>query len=138
MTQEQTAPERTDGFSVEAFAAWWAKPDLSNAREALAPDIVGDWPGEPELVRGVDAYVEQIAELLDLVPDLHLEVAEHAVNGEFLFIRWIAHGTGAKGPFEITGIDRIRVGEDGRVAENIIRFDRSLLDDLARAKTPAE
>jgi hypothetical protein len=131
MTQQQT--DQT-GFSVDAFAAWWAKPDLSTARAALAPDIVGDWPGQPELVRGVDAYVERIAELLDLVPDLHLEVAEHAVNGQFLFIRWIAHGTGAKGPFELTGIDRIRVGDDGRVKENIIRFDRSLLDELARGE----
>jgi hypothetical protein len=134
MTQEQTAAASQSGFSVDAFAAWWAKPDLETASAALAPDIVGDWPGEPELVRGVDAYVERIAELLDLVPDLHLEVAEHAVNGEFLFIRWIAHGTGANGPFELTGIDRIRVGEDGRVRENIIRFDRSLLDELARGE----
>lgn len=36
----------------------------------------------------------------------------------------MARGSGAKGPFEINGIDRVRV-RDGLVAENIIRFDRA-------------
>ena len=68
----------------------------------FADDVVGDWPGDPEPVRGFAAYKARIAQLLDAVPDLTLEVAEHATNGNLIFIRWIARGTGAEGPFELT------------------------------------
>lgn len=65
-----------------------------------------------------------MVELLRRVPDLTLTVAESAENGEFLFIRWIAHATGADGrAIEHTGVDRIRV-RDGQVVENRIFFDR--------------
>ena len=93
----------------------------------FAEDVVGDWPGDPEPVRGFAAYRARIARLLDAVPDLTLEVAEHATNGNLIFIRWIARGTGADGAFEVTGMDRIRT-EDGRVKENIIRYDTAALE----------
>lgn len=114
-------------FSIDHFAAFWSDPDSALVAQVVAPDVVGDWPGDPEPVRGVDAYTERIAEVLRLVPDLRLEVAEHASNGEFLFVRWIAHGTGAAGPFELSGMDRIRV-RDGRVTENIIRYDTAAFE----------
>jgi hypothetical protein len=47
-----------------------------------------------------------------------------------VFIRWIMRATGRKGPFELSGIDRIRM-RDGRVAENVIRFDSGHLRRLA-------
>ena len=53
---------------------------------------------------------------------MRLEVAEYATNGEFHFIRWIARATGAKGPVEMSGIDRIRV-QNGLVTENYVVFD---------------
>jgi hypothetical protein len=109
-------------FSVDHFAAFWDNPDPALVHQVVTDDVVGDWPGDPEPVRGVEAYTERIAEVLREIPDLRLEVAEHASNGPFMFIRWIAHGTGAAGPIELTGIDRIRL-RDGRVAENIIRYD---------------
>lgn len=37
-----------EGFTVETFARFWAKPDLDGARVPLAEDIVGYWPGEDE------------------------------------------------------------------------------------------
>jgi Pentapeptide repeats (8 copies) len=51
-----------------------------------------------------------------MIPDIRLEVLESAVDGDLLFIRWRGRGTGRKGPFEMGGIDRIRL-RDGRVAE---------------------
>src|SRR5262249_6346342 len=116
-----------DGFTVETFAAFWAKPDLSDPAGArpLAEDVVGYWPGEEEPVRGRDAYLAALEELLDRVPDLTLRVAESADNGQDLFIRWVASASGADGrPIEHTGVDRIRV-VDGRVVENRIFFDRA-------------
>jgi hypothetical protein len=134
MTQNNTATLTTDrparpAWSVKAFANFWAKPDPKLIPGFLTPDVVGHWPGE-EPVRGVEAYTQALAGVIALLPDIRLEIAEHAVNGEFVFIRWIMRATGRKGPFQFTGIDRVRV-RDGLVAENIIRFDRAHLQQLA-------
>ena len=126
MTSQVPAPASLAGdvaWSVEHFAAFWARPDPQLVRYAVTPDVTGYWPWSAEPVRGVEEYTRRIADVLALVPDLHMEVAEHASNGDFVFIRWIAQGSGAAGPFEFSGIDRIRL-RDGKVAENIIRFAR--------------
>ncbi len=117
--------DQNQGFTAETFARFWAKPDLSTPSDDLADDVVGYWPGEEEPVRGRDAYVGALRELLARVPDLTLSVAESADNGENLFIRWVAHATGPGGrPIEHTGVDRIKI-RDGRVVENRIFFDRA-------------
>jgi ketosteroid isomerase-like protein len=119
--------DQKQGFTAETFAAFWAKPDLSDPSGAanLADEVVGYWPGEPEPVRGREAYVGALEKLLKRVPDLTLSVAESADNGEDLFIRWVARATAAGGrPIEHTGVDRIKVRE-GRVVENRIFFDRA-------------
>jgi hypothetical protein len=117
-------------FGVEHFAAFWDAPDLSKAALVLADDVTGDWPGDPEPVRGVDAYVERIAAVLDEVPDLRLDVLEHAQNDDVLFIHWLATGTGKTGRFEFDGVDRIKIGADGKVAENVIRYDTARFAEL--------
>jgi hypothetical protein len=123
------------GFNVETFAAFWANPSADLVSPAvISEDVVGDWPGMDEPVRGIDAYRAVIGEVLELIPDFHMEVAEHATNGEHIFIRWIAHGTTPDGPLDLTGIDRIEVGSDGRVVENIIRFDPRVLLELMAAR----
>jgi ketosteroid isomerase-like protein len=121
--QTATIEEAERGFTAESFAAFWAKPDLSLPSRELAEDIVGYWPGSDEPLRGREAYVGALRELLVRIPDLTLSVAESASDGEYVFIRWIAHGTGRHGPVEHTGADRIKV-RDGRVVENRIFFDR--------------
>ncbi|UJA20879.1 SnoaL-like domain-containing protein [Thermoleophilia bacterium SCSIO 60948] len=115
-----------EGFTVETFAAFWAKPEMSaEAAAPIAQDAVGYWPGDDEPLRGREAYVGALVELLRIIPDLSLEVAESAQDGEYLFIRWIAHATDADGrAIEHTGVDRIRV-VDGKVVENRIFFDRA-------------
>ena len=119
--------EGTEGFTAETFAAFWSNPDLSDPSGAsnLAEDVVGYWPGDEEPVRGRDAYLAALVELLKRVPDLTLSVAESADNGENLFIRWVAHAKNAEGKrIEHTGVDRIKI-ENGKVVENRIFFDRS-------------
>lgn len=109
-------------WSVEGFRRFWAKPDPALVPAVLTDDVVGYWPGRAEPEKGVREYTEAIAQLLRLLPDLRLEIAEHATNGNVVFVRWIMHATGKHGPMEMTGIDRIRL-RDGLVAENLIRFD---------------
>jgi hypothetical protein len=111
-------------FTAETFQEFWAKPDLSVPSDNLDEDVIGYWPGTDEPVRGRDEYVGALRELLARVPDLTLQVIESADNGEYLFIRWVAHATGENGPIEHSGVDRIRI-VDGKVVENRIFFDRA-------------
>jgi len=121
MTESTTAIEQP-AWSVEAFAAFWANPDPALVPPILTEDVVGYWPGRDEPVRGRDDYTRCIAAIVDALPDMYLEVAEHARSGEFVFIRWILHATGVHGAFELTGMDRVRV-RGPQVAENVIVFD---------------
>jgi ketosteroid isomerase-like protein len=127
MSEQTSTVERDEGFTAETFAAFWAKPDLTDTAAAspIAEDVVGYWPGTDEPVRGRDEYVGALRELLARVPDLTLSVRESADNGEHIFIRWVAHATSTAGePIEQTGVDRIKV-VDGKVVENRISFDRT-------------
>jgi SnoaL-like protein len=120
-------------WSVTAFERFWKKPDVTLVGPALAEDVVGWWPGVDEPVRGRDDYTACIAAIVEALPGMWLEVAEHAGSGDFTFVRWVMHATGKNGPFELTGIDRVRV-RDGRVCENVIVFDTAAFE--ARAGIP--
>lgn len=128
----QAAVRRFDppGWSVERFAEFWSDPRAEDVPRLVTEDVVGLWPGSDEPVRGVIPYSRALAELIELLPDMRLSVAEHATNGDTVFVRWIMRATGRNGPFRFTGIDRIRL-RDGRVAENVIRFDSEHLRRLA-------
>lgn len=115
---------------AQGFAAFWDKPDAALVKHIVTPDVAGYWPWSATPVRGVDAYVKVIADLIVLIPGLRLDVAEQASNGEFVFIRWVAQGNAAHGKLGLTGIDRLRL-RDGVVAENIICFDSERLRKLA-------
>jgi SnoaL-like domain len=123
-----TTLDSTPKFSAEMFAAFWAAPDMSRGMDILADDIIGYWPGDPEPVRGIEAYTGKIAELLVAAPDLHLELVDSATvpgaaEGEQLvFLHYVGRGTGPDGPFEIRGLDRVRT-RDGMVVENVIRYE---------------
>jgi hypothetical protein len=125
MTETQFQPK----FSSEVWAAFWAAPDMSRVGDVLADDIVGYWQGAPEPVRGRDAYVGKIAELVAAAPDLALTLVDTAtVDGaapaeQLVYLHYVGRGTGPEGPFTIRGLDRVRT-RDGMVIENVIRYDR--------------
>ena len=121
-------------FTAEAFAGFWAAPDPADVRpELFTSDVAGYWPdGE---VHGRDDYTRRIKDLLALLPDLRLEVGDHADNGEHIFVRWIMRATGRHGAFELGGVDRIKT-RDGIVAENRIYFDTKRFEQLSGYALP--
>jgi hypothetical protein len=118
-------------WSVEKYAAFWAAPDFSKPTDELAADIEGYWPGLETPLKGVEAYVCPLHELLRRVPDFTLEVADHASRGDTVFIRWIATGTHGDVPVRFEGVDCVRHA-DGRVYENRIFCNHPLVLALNR------
>jgi ketosteroid isomerase-like protein len=118
------------GWTTELFAEFWKAPDLKWVPSIITDDVVGYWPGGRS-VRGKADYTQALEDLLAQLPDLWLDVKEHAMSadGEFGFSRWVMHATGANGPFELVGMDRTRV-RDGLVCENYVFFDSSEFQQL--------
>lgn len=128
MTQQTATTEaRTQASIVERFAYFWSHPDTALLQGGLAEDVVGHFPGDPEPVRGPDAYIARVGRYLDALPDLRIEVADYSTNGDVTFIRWLARPAGPDGPVEFGGIDCIRL-RDGLVAENYVAFDPTQFD----------
>jgi SnoaL-like polyketide cyclase len=127
MTRTPAAPFR---FTVDHWAALWANPHPQLAGRVVTPDVVVHWPGAAEPVRGVTAYKQRIAEMLDRIPDLRLTVTEHAGNGDFLFVRWTVHGTDVNRSVQLSGVDRLHL-RDGLVKEIRIYCDPRLLPAFA-------
>jgi hypothetical protein len=123
------------GWSIEGFRQFWAKPDLAvipQVRALCTEDIVGYWPRPIGTVRGAAPYVAVIEALLRACPDLSLTADDYARSGDLHFVRWVAKGTSAQGPFAVNGIDRIRTRADGRVCENYVCSDGIFFEDAAQ------
>src|SRR5215472_5988739 len=125
----------TASWTIEGWAQFWAAPTVEIASKRVpfvcSPTVLGYWPRQPEPVRGVAHYCQHIVDLLTMVPDARLKLEEHAANGEFVFARWSGFGTGPDGPFEINGVDRMRV-RNGIVLENRIISDGAIFEHFAR------
>jgi hypothetical protein len=130
-----SSPRHKRTWSVDGFRAFWSTPDPEIVPQVCTEDVIGYWAGRDEPVRGPEDYTCCIAALVAALPDIRLEVAEHADAGEFTFVRWIMHATGRRGPFQLTGIDRMRL-RDGQVAENVIVFDTNAFERRAGIAVP--
>jgi hypothetical protein len=128
--ENQKPAEPGHRWSVDAFAAFWRKPDVSRVMGSLTEDIVGYWPRPIGVIRGAGPYVEVIAAMLKVCPDFSLDVRECATSGPYAFIRWVASGTGAEGRFEFTGCDRVQT-RNGHVCENYVFCDDPFFERVA-------
>ena len=130
-----THATQTNGWSIESWRTFWANPRVERALArvptVVTDDVVGVWPHATRPVRGKQEYTQRIVALLSLVPDLHLDLMEHATNGEFVFLRWSGGGTGPDGAFRAIGVDRVRLRDD-LVAENLIISDHPIFAVLAK------
>jgi hypothetical protein len=122
-------------WTVEGFGAFWANPDVNLVGYVLTEDIVGYWSGREEPFRGRADYSGCIGALIEALPGVRVEINEHAESGPYTFIRWTMHATGKKGPFTISGMDRIRL-RDGLVDENYIVFDTRAFEQASGIPVP--
>jgi ketosteroid isomerase-like protein len=120
MTTTEQAQPRSE--TVERFAYFWQHPDAKLLKGSFADDVVAYFPGDPEPMRGPEAYIARIGQFLEALPDMRIEVADYATNGDVTFIRWLARPGGSGSPIEFGGIDCIRA-RDGKVCENYVSFD---------------
>jgi hypothetical protein len=122
-------------FTVEGWQASWANPSPDRIRQRMPmiskPDITGYWPRTTRPVRGQQEYAQRIIDLITFIPDFRAEMKEYAINGDVMFIRWLAKGTAPAGPFEAPGADRLILA-DGFVAENLILSDHPVFAAFAR------
>src|SRR5687768_14274005 len=130
MSDSSSPTIATPAWSVEMFAAFWANPDPALVPAVLTEDVVGHWPGRSEPARGREEYTACIAAAVEALPGMSMEVLEHAVSGDLTFVRWLLHATGEHGPFELSGVDRVRT-RGPQVAENVIVFDTAEFERLA-------
>ena len=122
-------------FTIEGWKAAWANPSPERVMGRIAlistPNIAGFWPRTTRPVRGPKEYAQRIVDLLTFIPDFRAEMVEHAVNGDVIFLRWVAVGTGPDGRFEAIGVDRLIV-PNGYVQENLILSDHPIFEALAK------
>jgi len=131
VTTATRAPASDATWAVEHFRTFWSAPGPASATPYLSPEIVGRWP-DGRVLRGVTEYRDRLINIGRLIPDIRLDVIEHAVNGDIAFIRWRGHGTGHNGRFELFGVDRLRVQGD-QIVENIVHFDTVTFEALTGA-----
>jgi hypothetical protein len=122
-------------YTIDGWKAAWANPDPARVTARIpliaSADIAGYWPRTTHPVRGPKEYAQRIVDLLTFIPDFRAELVESATNGDVMFIRWIARGTGPDGRFEAVGCDRLIV-PNGYVAENLILSDHPIFAAFAK------
>lgn len=124
-------------WSVEGFERFWSDPnrDATVVPAVITDDVVGHWAGRKKPVHGKAEYMSCIHALLEELPDVRVTVAEHAKSGDVTFVRWILRATGKLGPFEISGIDRIKT-RDGKLCENVVVVDTAEFEARAGRRVP--
>lgn len=115
------------GSDVEAFVAGWAKfwaspGDASGVHDLVTDDVVLNWPGADEPLRGRDAYAGRLAAAVQLVPDLTLSVVDFTYRDGLLMLAWEGRGTIGGELRRWPGVDRFRL-HGNRSAETTVVFD---------------
>lgn len=113
---------------MQHYMAVWPGFDADRLEEAIDPEATIHHSGMVSPIRGTEepGYVRAIKALM---PDIELEVANWAANGDVVFIEYEMHGTLAGQALGWTGIGRFKLRGE-RAIEAIGRWDN--LDLLAQ------
>ena len=101
--------------------------DQRGLDEVLDPELVVEFPGSDEPIRGREAFKQLLRVYREASPDLKVEVTDVVAEGEKVAVRWTARYKHA-GPFgehrpsgkegAISGLDLIRIRGDKIVEIN--------------------
>jgi predicted ester cyclase len=99
---------------------------MTAAYRLYAPDVIDHQPA-PGQRAGIDGIVDVLGWLREAVPDLQMEIAQYVVEDDLAADRWIMRGTHTGAPlmgieahgrpFEINGMDVIRIRDDGLISD---------------------
>jgi steroid delta-isomerase-like uncharacterized protein len=93
--------------------------DVSAADAAFASDCVVHMTGVSEPIRGVGAWKDFMAVILNALPDLHLTIEDQIVQGDRVAFRWRATGT-HKGPLGAAPATGKLVAVDGLIFDRVV------------------
>jgi steroid delta-isomerase-like uncharacterized protein len=126
---------RTPGdIARETFRVLFEERDLSQPYRFWTDDSVDHFVAAGRSVRGAQALTQWFRELLDAVPDWHMEIENVVDDGERqAVVQWRGSGTFTGGPFlgiestgkpiELQGVDVFRFDENGKVVTNTVYYD---------------
>lgn len=97
-------------------------------------ELLGEYGKEP--LHGKDAYVNQLASAVQLIPDLRLRVLDYAGRADSLLIAWRASGTINGQHRTWDGVDRFRLRGD-KTTETTVIFDTAAIADASPTPTPS-
>lgn len=109
----------------------WNRGELDACDEILAGDYTGVIPGQPEPIRGPEAFKQMVAAYRAGFPDVHLTVDDVFADGDRVAVRWTSRGTHLGSlmgipptgrHIEVMGISLFQV-VDGKVAAEWEGFD---------------
>jgi len=109
----------------------WNRGELDACDEILAVDYIGYIPGQPEPIRGREAFKQMVAAYRAGFPDVHLTVDDVFAEGDRVAVRWMSRGTHTGSlmgipptghAMEVMGISLFQV-VDGMVAKEWEGFD---------------
>lgn len=122
---------------VRFFEEGWrkAKPDefIAHFAPRLATNVRLTQPMAP-LVVGPAGFERFFRDLFAALPDYEVRVEDWAVSDDTVYL-WLTHSaTIGRRAAQWTGVDRVRLTEDGLIAEREALFDPTVqLPDLLRA-----
>ena len=110
---------------AQRFAQVWGKGELAIIDELASPTISVYYPTFPQVIKGGEAFKQQLTEFRSAFPDGDIRVEEQIAEGEKVVLRWSFSGThqgqlkgipatGKK--VKWTGISIYRIS-DGKVSE---------------------
>jgi len=106
---------------VRVFAAFWSRPTLEGFLELMHPDVRLVQPLAPP-AQGLREAAAWYRGVVDLLPDVRIDVERWSGTPEALFIEWTATATFGGRPVRWQAVDRFRL-DGGRVRERIAYFD---------------
>jgi SnoaL-like domain len=119
---------------VRRFEEYWRSPSSADLGTVLAERVRLEAPMTPTAdtrEQGARAF----AELLELIPDLGVEVRRWGATDDGVMIEFTMGGTVGGRPLRWDAVDRFVVGEDGLATERVTYFDSAPIG-LALASRP--